>query len=107
MVSAVSEKLAPPPSQLPGAVSSSAVMPTLLNDAARFGKVTAGELDAVVLATAGLVTHTRVLRDPGRPGDPSGEPWLSFVRDVRAKDNRRSVSGGVPCAAPQRLGKFV
>jgi hypothetical protein len=36
LVSAVSEKLASPPSKLPGAVSVSAVIPTSLNDAARF-----------------------------------------------------------------------
>src|SRR5262249_25932417 len=36
LVSAVCEKLAPPPSKLPGAVLVSAVMPTSLNEAARF-----------------------------------------------------------------------
>src|SRR5579859_3765433 len=39
LVTAVSEKLAPPPSKLPGLVLLSAVMPMLLNDAARFGYV--------------------------------------------------------------------
>jgi len=37
LVTAVSEKLAPPPSKLPGLVLLSAVMPTSLNEAARFG----------------------------------------------------------------------
>ena len=37
LVSAVSEKLASPPSKLPGAVLLSAVIPASLNDAARLG----------------------------------------------------------------------
>src|SRR4051794_13443571 len=37
LVNAVWEKLEPPPSRLPRAVLLSALIPTLLNDAARFG----------------------------------------------------------------------